>query len=96
MRLAQGRTVTYFDFGFLHEPLFMILAPGSAHTIIRQANLMSGPFLCSIPRVSLWRKLIAKKFDGSKVRKSWGRPRVDEETERLGAADGEGKSWVGL
>src|ERR1017187_3418686 len=30
-----------------------------------------------------YRKLIAAKFDGSKFRKSWGRPRVDEETERL-------------
>jgi len=30
-----------------------------------------------------YRKLIAKKFDGSKLRKSWGGPRVDEETERL-------------
>jgi putative transposase len=29
------------------------------------------------------RKLIAGKFDGSTVRKSRGRPRVDEETERL-------------
>jgi len=29
-----------------------------------------------------YRKLIAKKFDGSGFRKSWGRPRVDEETER--------------
>jgi putative transposase len=29
-----------------------------------------------------YRKLIANKFDGSKYRKSWGRPRVDEETER--------------
>ena len=29
-----------------------------------------------------YRKLIANKFDGSKFRKSWGRPRVDEETER--------------
>jgi putative transposase len=28
-------------------------------------------------------KLIANKFDGSKFRKSWDRPRVDEETERL-------------
>jgi putative transposase len=43
-----------------------------------------------------YRKLIAKKFDGSKLRKSWGGPRVDEETERVGGADGEGKSWVGL
>jgi putative transposase len=30
-----------------------------------------------------YRKLIANKFDGSTLRKSWGRPRVDEETERL-------------
>ena len=30
-----------------------------------------------------YRKLIANKCDGSKFRKSWGRPRVDEETERL-------------
>jgi putative transposase len=30
-----------------------------------------------------YRKLIAKKFDGSKFRKFRGRPRVDEETERL-------------
>src|SRR5207249_12235864 len=30
-----------------------------------------------------YRKLIANRFDGSKFRKSWGRPRVDEETERL-------------
>jgi hypothetical protein len=30
-----------------------------------------------------YRKLIANKFDGSKLRKSWGRPRADEETERL-------------
>ena len=30
-----------------------------------------------------YRKLIAAKFDGSKFRKSRGRPRVDEETERL-------------
>jgi transposase InsO family protein len=30
-----------------------------------------------------YRKLIANKFDGSSFRKSWGRPRVDEETERF-------------
>jgi len=29
-----------------------------------------------------YRKLIAKKFDGSMYRKSCGRPRIDEETER--------------
>ena len=46
---ARGRTATDFDFGFLHEPLFVVLAPGSAHTIIRQANLMSGPFFLQHP-----------------------------------------------
>jgi putative transposase len=30
-----------------------------------------------------YRKVIANKFDGSKFRKSRGRPRVDEKTERL-------------
>src|SRR3984893_14720025 len=30
-----------------------------------------------------YRKLIASKFDGSKFRKFWGRPRVDQETEPL-------------
>ena len=30
-----------------------------------------------------YRKLIAKKFDGSKSRRSVGRPKVDQETERL-------------
>jgi putative transposase len=34
-------------------------------------------------RLAWYRKLIADKFDGSKFRKSQGRPRVDEETERL-------------
>ena len=29
-----------------------------------------------------YRKLIAKKFDGSMYRKSWGRPRIDEEIEQ--------------
>jgi hypothetical protein len=31
----------------------------------------------------IWARMLAYKFDGSKFRKSWGRPRVDEETERL-------------
>jgi cytochrome P450 len=34
-------------------------------------------------RLAWYRKLIADKFDGSKFRKSRGRPKVDEETERL-------------
>jgi hypothetical protein len=43
-----------------------------------------------------YRELIANKFDRSKFRKSRGRPRVDEETERLVVRIGEGKSRVGL
>jgi hypothetical protein len=30
-----------------------------------------------------YRKLMAKKFDGSKLRRSEGRPKIDQETERL-------------
>src|SRR5262249_11138907 len=33
--------------------------------------------------LSWYRKLIANKYDGSRNRKSWGRPRIDQETERL-------------
>ncbi len=33
--------------------------------------------------LSWYRKLIANKFDGSKVSRSHGRPRIDEETENL-------------
>src|SRR5262245_27224474 len=30
-----------------------------------------------------YRKLIVNKYNGSRNRKSWGRPRIDQETERL-------------
>ena len=43
-----------------------------------------------------YRKLIANKFDGSKFRRSVGRPKADQETERFGGSDGEGKSELGL
>src|SRR5207302_1699676 len=44
-----------------------------------------------------YRKLIANKFDGSKSRRSVGRPKVDQEGNRtLSRADGEGKSELGL
>src|SRR5262245_4866553 len=33
--------------------------------------------------LSWYRKLIANKYDGSRTRKPWGRPRIDQETERL-------------
>jgi putative transposase len=42
-----------------------------------------------------YRKLIANKFDGSKFRKSSGRPRVDEETERLVVRMAKGKPGWG-
>jgi putative transposase len=43
-----------------------------------------------------YRQLIANKFDGSKFRGSVGRPKVDQETETLGRADGQGKPELGL
>jgi putative transposase len=43
---------------------------------------------------SAWyRRLIANKFDGSKFRKSWSRPRVDEETKRLVEMARENPGW---
>ena len=33
--------------------------------------------------LSWYRKLIANKYDGSRNRKPWGRPQIDQETERL-------------
>jgi len=42
-----------------------------------------------------YRKLIANKFDGSKFRRSVGRPKVDQETERLVVKMArENPSWV--
>jgi hypothetical protein len=38
-----------------------------------------------------YRKLIANKFDGSKVHKSWGRPRVDVKGD-LKASQGRGRA----
>ena len=35
------------------------------------------------PEMAWYRKLIAKKFDGSMYRKSYSRPRVDDESEQL-------------
>src|SRR5213078_3680346 len=41
-----------------------------------------------------YRKLVANKFDGSKSRRSVGRPKVDQETERLVVKmAGENPSW---
>ena len=43
-----------------------------------------------------YRKLIANKFDGSKFRQRVGRPRMDEEAERLVVQMAKRKSRVGL
>src|SRR2546425_1541150 len=43
-----------------------------------------------------YRKLIANKFDGSKFRRSVGRPKSRSGNRTLGGADGEGKSELGL
>jgi hypothetical protein len=43
-----------------------------------------------------YRKLIANRFDGSKFRRSVGRPKVDQETERLVVQMARGKSELGL
>jgi putative transposase len=42
-----------------------------------------------------YRKLIANKFDGSRIRQRVGRPRIDEEAERLVVQMAkENPSWV--
>jgi putative transposase len=41
-----------------------------------------------------YRKLIANKFDGSRIRQRVGRPRIDERSRTVSRADGEGNpSW---
>jgi putative transposase len=54
-----------------------------AHRLGRKALEELAAVANSDTLLAWYRKLIANKFDGSKSRKSWGRPRVDEETERL-------------
>jgi hypothetical protein len=46
---------------------------------LEELSAVAGPDML----LAWYRELIANKFDGSKFRKSRGRPRVDEETERL-------------
>jgi hypothetical protein len=46
--------------------------------------------------LSWYRKLIANKYDGSRNRKSWGRPRTDQETERLVIQMAKDNRGVGL
>jgi hypothetical protein len=54
-----------------------------AHRLGRKALEELAAVANSDTLLAWYRKLIANKFDGSKFRKSRGRPRVDEETERL-------------
>ena len=55
---------------------------GVAHRLGRKALEELAAVAKPDTLLAWYRKLIANKFDGSKFRKSWGRPRVDEETER--------------
>ena len=42
-----------------------------------------------------YRRLIARKFDGSQHRPYPGRPRIEPKLESAGGPDGTGKFWVG-
>src|SRR5271169_6067735 len=55
----------------------------SAHRLGRKALEELAAVAKPDTLLAWYRKLIASKFDGSKFRKSRGRPRVDAETERL-------------
>src|SRR5260370_27528718 len=55
----------------------------NAHRIKRKALEELAAVAKPDTLLAWYRKLISNKFDGSKFRKSSGRPRVDEETERL-------------
>src|ERR1019366_5299345 len=68
----------------------LLLSDGEKATLAEIAHRLGRKALAELAAVAKpdtllawYRKLIATKFDGSKFRKSWGRPRVDEETERL-------------
>ena len=43
-----------------------------------------------------YRELIAKKFDGSRLRKFVGRPPIDQEIERSRRANGQGEPQLGI
>jgi putative transposase len=68
----------------------LLLSDAKKATLAEIAHRLGGKALEELAAVAnsdtllaWYRKLIASKFDGSKFRKSRGRPRVDEETERL-------------
>ena len=68
----------------------MLLSDAEKATLAEIAHRLGRKALAELAAVAKpdtllawYRKLIANKFDGSKFRKSRGRPRVGEETERL-------------
>src|SRR5712664_3077195 len=68
----------------------LLLSEGEKATLAEIANRLGRKALEDVaatakPETILgwYRKLIANKFDGSKFRRSVGRPKVDQETERL-------------
>ncbi len=68
----------------------LLLSEGEKATLAEIAHRLGRKALADVaatakPETILgwYRKLIAKKFDGSKSRRSVGRPKVDQETERL-------------
>ena len=75
---------------FHAEPRQLLLSDAEKATLAEIAQRLGRKALEELSAVAKpdtllawYRKLIANKFDGSKFRKSRGRPRVDEETERL-------------
>lgn len=73
-----------------------ITLPDIAHRLGRKA--LTDVAAAAKPETLLrwYRELIAKKFDGSKYRKSVGRPPVDAEIENLVVRMAKGKSELGL
>jgi putative transposase len=68
----------------------LLLSDGEKATLAEIAHRLGGKALEELAAVAKpdtlpawYRKLIATKFDESKFRKSWGRPRVEEKTEWL-------------
>src|SRR5438874_1368753 len=68
----------------------LLLSEGEKATLAEIARRLGGKALADVAATAKpdtilgwYRKLIANKFDGSKFRRSVGRPKVDQETERL-------------
>jgi len=68
----------------------LLLSEGEKATLAEIAHRLGRKTLEDVPAtakpdtiLSWYRRLIASKFDGSKFRRSVGRPKVDQETERL-------------